>query len=298
MTSKYKKIYLFNFIEGEENKNFEILFKNVAKENNIEAKGLNSKDCIIIAKQNAVSVIHNNEVVDFSDSYAFVKQKALDSYRVYLMTKIFDHLGVPSLNPANSEHQYVSNKMTMMVKLSLVGIKTPDSVICDENAYYKNKETILKEIKFPCVVKFSGSRGKQVWLIKTIEELEFKLSELGDDMAIVQEYIENDHDIRVFVLGDKVLAAIKRSSADGFYNNLSQGGKGEAIELTEEEKEICVQATKEAQLTLAGVDLLRLKGGGNLIFEVNKNPQIAMFEEYTDVPLQETIAKRVINKEV
>jgi ribosomal protein S6--L-glutamate ligase len=96
------------------------------------------------------------------------------------------------------------------------------------------------------------------------------------ELTLIQEYIPNDHDIRVFVFDGKIIAAIKRSSSDGFYNNVSQGGKPEKIPISAEEESICIGAAEKAELRVAGVDLVRTERGP-LVFEVNKAPQMDIF---------------------
>ena len=88
---------------------------------------------------------------------------------------------------------------------------------------------------------------------------------------MVQEYIKESSgtDIRVFVIGNKVAAAMRRVAPDGeFRSNLHRGASVERITLTSEEKQIAIRAAIILGLNIAGVDLMR-SDRGPLILEVN-----------------------------
>ena len=113
-------------------------------------------------------------------------------------------------------------------------------------------------------------------------------------MSLIQEYVPNDYDMRVFILDGKFLVAIKRSSTDGFYNNVSQGGKAEKIDITEEEKLICIKAASIAKLRLAGVDMVRTEKGP-LVFEVNKSPQLDIFTPFAGIDIEKMYSQHIID---
>jgi ribosomal protein S6--L-glutamate ligase len=92
--------------------------------------------------------------------------------------------------------------------------------------------------------------------------------------VMVQEYIEESAgtDIRVFVVGGRVVASMKRQSLDDdFRSNLHKGGEGTSIKLTEEERKIAIKAAKCLGLSVAGVDIMR-SNRGPLVLEVNASP--------------------------
>lgn len=79
-------------------------------------------------------------------------------------------------------------------------------------------------------------------------------------------------DIRVFVVGGKVVASMKRQSLDDdFRSNLHQGGAGEKIKLTDEERKVAIKAARSMGLNMCGVDLMRSERGP-LVLEVNSSP--------------------------
>ena len=100
---------------------------------------------------------------------------------------------------------------------------------------------------------------------------------------LVQEFIKEagGADIRCFVIGDKVIAAMKRQGADGeFRSNLHRGGTASLIRITPEERRTAISAAKAMGLNVAGVDLLR-SSRGPLVMEVNSSPGLEGIENAT-----------------
>ena len=101
-----------------------------------------------------------------------------------------------------------------------------------------------------------------------------------DADIMVQEFIKESSgtDIRAFVVGDYVVASMKRTAPEGeFRSNLHRGGTVHNIELTNEETDIAVKSCKILGLSIAGVDLMRSERGP-LILEVNSSPGLQGIE--------------------
>ena len=100
---------------------------------------------------------------------------------------------------------------------------------------------------------------------------------------MVQEYIKEAKgaDIRCLVVGDKVVASMKRQAAEGeFRSNLHRGGSASVIRITPEERSTAIRAAKAMGLQVAGVDLLR-SNHGPVIMEVNSSPGLQGIETAT-----------------
>ncbi|RYC69494.1 ATP-grasp domain-containing protein [Spirosoma sordidisoli] len=83
----------------------------------------------------------------------------------------------------------------------------------------------------------------------------------------------NPTDIRAIVVGDKVVSAMERTASQGdFRANLSKGGSGRSITLSDEETAMCIKASQAVGLEFSGVDLIREKMGKTYVTEVNGNP--------------------------
>lgn len=138
----------------------------------------------------------------------------------------------------------------------------------------------------PLVIKLlEGTQGIGVVLAETRKAAESVIEAFMGLKAniMVQEYIKeaNGADIRCFVLGDKVIAAMKRQAMPGeFRSNLHRGGTASLVKLTPEERSVAIRAAKTMGLNVAGVDLLR-SNHGPVIMEVNSSPGLEGIEGAT-----------------
>lgn len=160
--------------------------------------------------------------------------------------------------------------------------------------------------KFPIIVKGSGGdRGTRVFKADNLEELEKMVRDLRKTETeegkryMLQEYIPNDGDYRVLVLGKKVLGVMKRSSQskDEFRNNYSAGGRVEVADLPEEIKQLAVRAAEVCGLAVAGVDVAfrDFDKSKPVIWEVNKGPQFKGFMEATGIDVPKEIVKYLVS---
>ncbi|MEO0456792.1 MAG: 30S ribosomal protein S6--L-glutamate ligase [Cyanobacteria bacterium P01_A01_bin.114] len=138
----------------------------------------------------------------------------------------------------------------------------------------------------PLVIKLlEGTQGIGVVLAETQQAATSVIEAFRglDANILVQEFIAEAKgaDLRCFVIGDKVVAAMKRQGAPGeFRSNLHRGGNAEKIKLTPEERSTAVRAAKTMGLRIAGVDLLR-SNHGPVVMEVNSSPGIEGIEKAT-----------------
>jgi len=153
----------------------------------------------------------------------------------------------------------------------------------------------------PLVIKLlQGSQGAGVVLAPTRKAAEAVISAFQQLNAnfLVQEFIAEaeGRDIRAFVVGGKVVAAMERSAPPGdFRSNLHRGGTAKAIKLTKREERVAISAAKAMNLNVAGVDLIRAKRGP-LVLEVNSSPGLEGIETATKVDVAEQIIEYIEKK--
>ncbi|GAC17285.1 30S ribosomal protein S6--L-glutamate ligase [Paraglaciecola arctica] len=138
----------------------------------------------------------------------------------------------------------------------------------------------------PCVIKLlEGTQGIGVVLAetsKTAEAIVEAFMGLNADI-LIQEFIKEagGADIRCFVVGDRVVAAMKRQGAEGeFRSNLHRGGSAVLVKLTPAERKTAVAAANIMGLNVCGVDLLRAERGP-VVMEVNSSPGLEGIEAAT-----------------
>ncbi len=157
---------------------------------------------------------------------------------------------------------------------------------------------IKKMIGVPFVMKTPlGSKGEGIYLIYNQQDIECLLQKEKGEFFICQEYIEESsgQDIRVHVIGDRVVAAIKRSSNGDFRSNFSLGGNAEKISISNDIEKLAIEATKALGLEIAGVDIL-LSRNGALICEINGNAGFITVWKCTDISIPKEIMKYISNK--
>ncbi|QVL58323.1 MAG: 30S ribosomal protein S6--L-glutamate ligase [Simkaniaceae bacterium] len=150
----------------------------------------------------------------------------------------------------------------------------------------------------PVVIKLiEGTQGMGVVLAETKKAAQSVIQAFMGLKAniIVQEYIKesNGCDIRCFVVGERVVASIKReASSDDFRSNLHRGGSAIPIKISKEERALAVKAAKVMDLKCAGVDILR-SDRGPLIMEVNSSPGLEGIETITGIDVAGEIIKHL-----
>lgn len=140
----------------------------------------------------------------------------------------------------------------------------------------------------PVILKLlSGTHGKGVMLGKDLDEIQASLETVWalNQTLLIQEYVDHDPgvDIRVLVVGGRVLGAMKRTAQLGrFRANVHQGAHVEPYPLTEDLEWLALQAAEIMGLDIAGVDLVQSRSG-YLVIEVNSAPGFEGFEKATGV---------------
>lgn len=140
----------------------------------------------------------------------------------------------------------------------------------------------------PLVIKLlEGTQGIGVVLAETYQAAKSVIEAFRglDANILVQEFIQEagGADLRCFVVGDQVIAAMKRQGAEGeFRSNLHRGGNAQEIALSPQENDTAIRAAKAMGLKVAGVDLLR-SNHGPVVMEVNSSPGLEGIEKATGI---------------
>lgn len=199
----------------------------------------------------------------------------------------FEMMGVLSLNESVAISR-ARDKLRSLQLLSRKGIGLPNTGFAHSTKM--TKDLIQLVGGSPLVIKLlEGTQGKGVVLAETDSAAESVIDAFRemDANILVQEFIKEakGSDIRCFVIGNEVVASIKRTAKKGeFRSNLHRGGKAEIVQITKAEELAALDATKALGLNVAGVDLLRSKRGP-LIMEVNSSPGLKGIETSTKIDI-------------
>ena len=186
------------------------------------------------------------------------------------------------------------DKLRSLQILAEAGINMP---ITGFASHTKDIEGVIESVgSTPLIMKLlQGTQGQGIVLAETRKAAESVMSAFRqlDADIMVQEFIKESGgtDIRAFVVGDEVVASMKRIAPEGeFRSNVHRGGTTEKVQLTSEEENMAVNASRILGLSIAGVDLMR-SNRGPLILEVNSSPGLQGIESCSEVD----VAKKIIS---
>lgn len=196
----------------------------------------------------------------------------------------FEMMGVYSINESVAISRS-RDKLRSLQLLARKGVGLPVTGFAHSTKY--TQDLIKLAGGAPLVIKLlEGTQGIGVVLAETNKASESVIEAFRGlkQNILVQEFIKEagGADIRCLIIGDKVVAAMKRQGAEGeFRSNLHRGGSASIVRLTPEERLTAVRAAKIMGLNVAGVDLLRSNHGA-VIMEVNSSPGLEGIEKATE----------------
>jgi ribosomal protein S6--L-glutamate ligase len=209
----------------------------------------------------------------------------------------FEMMGVYSLNESVSITRS-RDKLRSLQLLARRGVGLPVTGFAHST---KETEDLIKIAGgAPLVIKLlEGTQGIGVVLAETPKAASSVIEAFRGLKAniLVQEFIKESagEDIRCFVIGDRVVAAMKRKGKEGeFRSNLHRGGMAEMVRITPEERSTAVRAAKIMGLNVSGVDLLR-SNHGPVVMEVNSSPGLEGIEKASGKDIAGAIIRYIEN---
>jgi RimK family alpha-L-glutamate ligase len=200
-----------------------------------------------------------------------------------------ENLGVRVINSASAIERTVDKYYTSFL-LADAGIRTPRTLVTED---FDTALAAFREMGDMILKPLFGSEGKGMVHV-TDEETAYRVLrawELNRYIFYLQEYIRHfEEDIRAFVVGDRVAAAMIRRGT-GWKTNYSQGAWVEPTKLSPEMESLAVQAAKMIQLDYAGVDLMRAEDGTIFVIEINSIPGWRGLQKTTT----HSIARRIVD---
>lgn len=245
---------------------------------------INYLRCYMNITAHKPSVIYNGKPLESFDAI-IPRIAASKTFYGTAVVRQFEVMGVFSTNESQAILRS-RDKLQCLQILAREGIGLPVTVFADAT---QDIDGLIKTVGgAPLVIKLlEGAQGIGVVLAETHQAAKSVIEAFRqlDANILVQEFIKESagEDLRCFVVGGKVIAAMKRQGAEGdFRSNLHRGGKAEKVKLTPEEKSTAIRAAKATGLSVAGVDLLR-SNHGPVVLEVNSSPGLEGIEQATDV---------------
>lgn len=250
-------------------------FVEVATEQGIDLKVLRPEQFDLIVTREDKKSIFVDGVPDALPDFVLPRMGAGTSYFALSILRHLEKLGVPCINSSVSV-ETVKDKLFTHQILAERNMPVPKTMLMK---FPVDTALIEQQIGFPVVIKaISGSQGKGVFLAEKKAHLIdlMQLIELTNPKfnLILQEFVQTSHgrDLRVFVIGGRVVGCMERQSSDtGFKANYSAGGTVKPHDVTPEIEWLATEAARILGLDIAGVDLL-FDEDHFKICEVNSSP--------------------------
>lgn len=249
-------IYPLPETEQQKNSNAFDMLLSAAAENGIRADILFSEDITLTISNGELGILHKGKKVE---KPLFAVMRCYDAH----LSRHLELMGVRLFN-SHTSMVNAQDKITTHQLLSLAGIPTPRTY-WGINSYKEACDIVGNGIfilKSPV-----GSKGEAVFMVES--EADFN----AHPNCLIQEYIEESkgRDIRVWIVGDRAVAAVERFNDCSFLSNYAQGGNARKFDLTPEIERLAVQSSLVLGLEFSGVDILYTKDDQYTVCEVNGN---------------------------
>lgn len=229
---------------------------------------------LVVTRDDRTGVLLDGQTTPLPD-FLLPYMGAGTTYFAFAIIRHLEQLGVEVINPSASIES-VKDKLYTQQILAATNLPVPKTLLVK---FPVDSGMVQQHLGFPVIVKtLYGSRGTGVYLSETRPAFDDLMSLLaatqGNANIILQEFIQASygHDLRVLVVGGRVIACMERIANDGsFKANISRGGTGHRFDLSPEVELLALEAARVLGLDIAGVDLL-FEQDGFMICEVNSSP--------------------------
>lgn len=266
----------------------------------VETVFVSLQDCVIdLARQN--SSIHIPGF-DGNPPAAFVRGVAGGTLQQVITRLNVLHMltrqGVCIYNQAQAIERTVDKAMTSFL-LRTHGVATPATWVCESRAHIEAVRQSADRNNLQLVIKpLFGSQGQGVRKLPATEPLPVPMQQYVDGVYYLQQLIETadvPHDYRVFVVGGKVIAAMRRFGSS-WVNNVAAGGRCEAVQPDLQLAQLALQAAQAVDIDYCGVDIIQAETGEYYVLEVNSIPAWRGLQSVTDVNIAEALVHDFLSK--
>ena len=245
---------------------------------------------LVVTKDDKDSVLIDDKPTSLPD-FVLPRMGAHTTYYAFSVIRQLEYLGVYMCNHSDAIN-IVKDKLYMHQLLARSKLPTPKTMLAK---FPLDISVVKREIGFPLVIKnVTGTQGNGMYLCdseeKFLDVMELIYSNNEKANIILQEFIQNSYgrDLRVFVVGGKVIGCMYRFSETSFKANFSKGAQVYPFDLTPDVEWLAKETAKLLNLEIAGVDLLFDKCGFK-VCEANSSPDFLGLEKVVGKHIAEDI---------
>jgi RimK family alpha-L-glutamate ligase len=199
--------------------------------------------------------------------------------------------GIPVLNSPAALETCI-DKYLATARLEAAGLSVPATVVCQDAD--SAMEAFLQLGGDVVVKPLFGSEGRGMVRVSDVELAwrTFRTLERTQNVLYLQQFIRHPGwDLRAFVLGEKILTAMRRHANGDWRTNVAQGGRAEAVTLDSTQTQLALAAAAAVGVEAAGIDLLPRPAGGYFVLEVNAVPGWRALSKATGIDVATEIVR-------
>lgn len=252
---------------------------------------------LVVTRDDRKSILIDNKSIPLPD-FVLPRLGSRTSHFASSVIRQLEYLGVYVCNTADSI-EAVKDKLYMHQQLAHSKLATPNTMLAK---FPIDVEVVKREIGFPLVIKnVTGMQGAGIYLCdseeKFLDVMELVYTNNSNANIILQEFVATSRgqDVRVFIIGGKVVGCMRRVSATSFKSNVSKGADVSAFDLSPEGEWLATETAKLLGLDVAGIDLL-FDENGFKVCEANSAPGFVGLEKIIGKVIAEYILDYVLVK--
>jgi len=256
-----------------------------SKSRNIDAYALFAESANIDSVNNQVWNSGEDKFsIDPNNTIAIIRGSVAQKDAYMNLVSQLEKMGVAVVNSRETIGM-CADKYRTSLRLAETDVSTPKTSLLQSIETLQDTLDAVGET-YPLILKtLRGSKGIGVIFIESRRQLDSIIQLLWkqdeNTELLLQTYIKSDHDVRVLVLGDKIFASMRRDVLKGdFRSNASLGAKVKEYKLSEEEKQLCINAHKAVNGVYTAVDFIK-NGNDIYVLEVNSSPGTSGIEDAT-----------------
>lgn len=297
-----------DFDESEDGKSIKLIY-DATKRQNVEITNIPKGKLQIITNSDEISISGNNVNIEEQNAFLFRMITNFIDPETKIKTRVFPEIVMIAklLNEKYDKPVFdrflltpnpVYTKIVQYYDLIKAGLPVIPTYVFMRSDELKSN---LDKLEFPLFMKpANGSQGKGTYLFQNKQELLDYVNNTHTSVIffpnILQRFVPNDGDYRVLVLGEKVIACVKKHRGEGaIVANMSQGSEAEPVTPDAELAEMAIKAARSLGMDFAGVDIIEDKvTGKRYILEVNLSPQITLTTKFSHIDIADQLVEFIV----
>lgn len=250
---------------------------------------------LVVTRDDRKSILIDDKIIPLPD-FVLPRLGSKTGFFASSVIRQLEYLGVYVCNTADAING-VKDKLYMHQQLAHSKLATPTTMLAK---FPMDVEVVKREVGFPLVIKnVTGMQGAGIYLCdseeKFLDIMELIYTNNSNANIILQEFVATSRgqDVRVFIVGGKVIGCMRRFSKSSFKSNVSKGADVSAFDLPAEGEWLATETAKLLGLDIAGVDLL-FDENGFKVCEANSAPGFVGLEKITGKVIAEKILDYIL----